>query len=250
MADPHPNMSADTVLPAHVAVIMDGNGRWAEARGQPRAAGHREGLGATREAVRFFGERGVAALTLFAFSSENWRRPREEVEALFELFVSAIEEELPELQERGVRLRFIGERARFPEDLQERMQEAERRTGENRGLELVIALGYGGRWDMQQAALRWARDQGEAARADDEAGLERYLGTAGLPDVDLLIRTGGEQRISNFLLWQAAYAELLFVETLWPEMTRDDFAAALDWYAGRQRRFGGVPGTQGEAVDA
>ncbi|WP_019022796.1 polyprenyl diphosphate synthase [Thioalkalivibrio sp. ALE23] len=247
MPDPHPNMSAEAVLPAHVAVIMDGNGRWAEARGQPRAAGHREGLGATREAVRYFGERGVTALTLFAFSSENWRRPREEVEALFELFVSAIEGELPELLERGVKLRFIGERARFPEELQQRMQEAERRTADNRGLELVIALGYGGRWDMQQAALRWAREQGDGARSDDEIGLERYLSTAGLPDVDLLIRTGGERRISNFLLWQAAYAELLFVDTLWPEMARDDFSAALEWYAGRQRRFGGVPAAQGEA---
>ncbi|WP_018934995.1 polyprenyl diphosphate synthase [Thioalkalivibrio sp. ALJ24] len=251
MPDPDPTMTAvDAVLPAHVAVIMDGNGRWAETRGQPRAAGHREGLGATREAVRFFGERGVRALTLFAFSSENWRRPREEVEALFDLFVSAIEGELPELLERGVCLRFIGERARFPDELQQRMGEAERRTAENGGLELVIALGYGGRWDMQQAALRWARAQGDEARADDEAGLARYLSTAGLPDVDLLIRTGGEQRISNFLLWQAAYAELLFVDTLWPDMTTDDFERALQWYAGRQRRFGGVPGTQGEAVNA
>ncbi|WP_028484001.1 polyprenyl diphosphate synthase [Thioalkalivibrio sp. ALE17] len=226
-------------LPAHVAIIMDGNGRWAEARGLSRSEGHRAGLEATRNAVRFFAEQGVGTLTLFAFSSENWGRPREEVEALFDLFVSAIEAELPELVERGIALRFIGDRATFPSDLQARMTEAEHATAGNDRMCLVVALGYGGRWDILQAARRWVADSDRGA--DPEAAFSGYLSTAGLPDVDLLIRTGGEHRVSNFLLWQVAYAELLFIETFWPDVTNTELEEGLTWYASRQRRFGRVP---------
>ncbi|MFO8152398.1 polyprenyl diphosphate synthase [Thioalkalivibrio sp.] len=233
-------MAPDSVetgrIPAHVAVIMDGNGRWAEARGLPRSAGHRAGLKATRRAVEFFANRGVRALTLFAFSSENWQRPQAEVEALLELFVTAIEEELPELREKGIRLRFIGAREQFPRDLRSRMGEAEAQTAANDTMTLVVALGYGGRWDILQAALRWAR-QSSGPDPDPEA-FEAFLSTAGLPELDLLIRTGGEQRISNFLLWQAAYAELCFLDALWPETGEAELQEALDTYARRQRRFG------------
>ncbi|WP_018862312.1 MULTISPECIES: polyprenyl diphosphate synthase [unclassified Thioalkalivibrio] len=233
--------ATDPALPGHVAVIMDGNGRWAQARGLDRSAGHREGLEATRRAVRYYAEHGVHTLTLFAFSSENWGRPRAEVEALFELFVSAIEAELPELVERGIRLRFIGDRATFPPTLQGRMDEAEVATAGNDGMCLVVALGYGGRWDILQAARRWAAKGGSEHDGNAEAAFAAELSTAGLSDVDLLIRTGGEQRISNFLLWQAAYAEVLFLETYWPDVGEKDFERSLAWYARRQRRFGCVP---------
>jgi len=228
--------SSPDATPAHVAIIMDGNGRWAESRGLARSEGHREGLEATRRAVRYFVEQGVGTLTLFAFSSENWGRPREEVEALFELFVTAIEAELPELIERGITLRFIGDRGGFPADLQARMGDSEKATRHNDRMYLVIALGYGGRWDILQAAQRWVA-AGEGLEGGEDS-FARYLSTHGLPDVDLLIRTGGEQRLSNFLLWQAAYAEILFVDTFWPDVTESDLGRSLVWYARRQRRFG------------
>jgi undecaprenyl diphosphate synthase len=234
-------------IPAHVAIIMDGNGRWAEARGLSRSEGHRMGLKATRRAVEFFANRGVRALTLFAFSSENWQRPRAEVEALFDLFVAAIEDELPELLEKGIRLRFIGAREEFPGDLQARMAEAEARTAVNDTMTLVVALGYGGRWDILQAAVRWVRASGDSE--PDPEGFERFLSTAGLPDLDLLIRTGGEQRISNFLLWQAAYAELCFIDVLWPDVSDPELQGALELYARRQRRFGRT-GEAGNSVHA
>ncbi len=237
--------SVDTEsIPAHVAVIMDGNGRWAEARELPRSEGHRVGLKATRRAVEFFANRGVRALTLFAFSSENWQRPPAEVEALLELFVTAIEEELPELREKGIRLRFIGAREEFPFELQARMREAETQTAANDTMTLVVALGYGGRWDILQAALRWVREKGGSGL--DPAAFDDFLSTAGLPELDLLIRTGGEQRISNFLLWQAAYAELCFLDVLWPDVGEAELQDALDTYARRQRRFGRI----GERRDA
>ena len=233
-------------IPAHVAIIMDGNGRWAEARGLSRSEGHRMGLKATRRAVEFFANRGVRALTLFAFSSENWQRPKAEVEALFDLFVAAIEDELPELIEKGIRLRFIGAREGFPQDLQIRMAEAEAQTAANDTMTLVVALGYGGRWDILQAALRWVREGGDAGDAEpDPARFEDLLSTAGLPELDLLIRTGGEQRISNFLLWQAAYAELCFLDALWPDVAEPDLLEALAAYSRRQRRFGRTGETSG-----
>jgi undecaprenyl diphosphate synthase len=241
------NGSPAHTSPAHVAIIMDGNGRWAESRGLSRSEGHREGLKATRRAVEFFANRGARALTVFAFSSENWRRPREEVEALFDLFVSAIEGELPELLERGVGLRFIGERDGFPEQLQQRMTEAENACGANSGMTLVVALGYGGRWDILQAARRWVAEAGVGE--PDPQAFEHYLSTAGLPPVDLLIRTGGEQRISNFLLWQSAYAELCFLETLWPDVDEAELQKALDDFTRRQRRFG-CTAAQVQAEDA
>ena len=234
-------------IPAHVAIIMDGNGRWAEGRGLPRSEGHRMGLKATRRAVEFFANRGVRALTLFAFSSENWQRPKAEVEALFDLFVSAIEEELPELHEKGIRLRFIGQRGEFPQGLQQRMAEAEAQTALNDTMTLVVALGYGGRWDILQAALRWVRASG-SAEPDPEV-FEDFLSTAGLPELDLLIRTGGEQRISNFLLWQAAYAELCFLDALWPDVAEPELQQALETFARRQRRFG-CTGAQMDALHA
>ena len=223
-------------IPAHVAIIMDGNGRWAEARGLARSEGHRVGLEATRRAVEFFANQGVRALTLFAFSSENWKRPKEEVEALFELFVTAIEDELPELREKGIRLQFIGAREAFPGELQQRMADAEAQTAANDTMVLVVALGYGGRWDILQAARRWMDASGVSD--PDPAAFERFLSTAGLPELDLLVRTGGEQRISNFLLWQAAYAELYFLDVLWPDVAEPELQSALDAYARRQRRFG------------
>lgn len=244
----HPVSSAGTdSAPAHVAIIMDGNGRWAETRGLSRSEGHRKGLRATRKAVEFFANRGVRVLTLFAFSSENWHRPRAEVDALFNLFVAAIEDELPELREKGIRLRFIGLRDEFPGELQERMAVAEAETSDNETMTLVVALGYGGRWDILQAALRWVR---ESAPADPEPdAFEDFLSTRGLPDVDLLIRTGGEQRISNFLLWQAAYAEFCFLDSLWPDVGVPELQYALDCYMHRQRRFGRTT-SQATATDA
>lgn len=234
-------------VPRHVAIIMDGNGRWAQARGLSRSEGHRAGLRATRAAVEFYANQGVQALTLFAFSSENWGRPAAEVEALFELFVSAIEAELPELREKGIRLRFIGERAAFPEDLRARMAEAEAATATNLTMTLLVALGYGGRWDILQAAQEWIRASGDAP--PDPATFEGYLSTAGVPPLDLLVRTGGEQRISNFLLWQAAYAELCFLDTLWPDVGAPELQKTLECYAQRQRRFGRTETPDG-SVDA
>ncbi len=244
---PASSQTDTAVTPAHVAIIMDGNGRWAEARGLSRSEGHRMGLRATRRAVEFFANRGVRALTLFAFSSENWQRPKAEVEALFDLFVAAIEDELPELREKGIRLRFIGQRGEFPEQLQQRMGDAEAVTEANDTMTLVVALGYGGRWDILQAALRWLRSSGSTV--PDPEAFEAFLSTAGLPELDLLIRTGGEQRISNFLLWQAAYAELCFLDVLWPDVDEAELQGTLECYARRQRRFGGVS-AQRDAVRA
>jgi len=249
-------MEQRSAIPAHVAIIMDGNGRWAEARGFSRSEGHRKGLQATRRAVEYFANRGVKVLTLFAFSSENWQRPEAEVATLLEIFVTAIEAELPELTERGIRMRFIGERERFPAALAERMADAEHCTSNNDVMVLIIALGYGGQWDIVQAAQRWCREAARDERNErneprlDQERFESYLSTAGLPPVDLLLRTGGEQRISNFLLWQVAYAELCFLDVLWPDIGSDDFTQVLATYAGRQRRFGMVPDESADAASA
>jgi len=220
---------------------MDGNGRWAKARHLPRTAGHKRGVDAARRAVEACAQRGVQVLTLFAFSSENWKRPDEEVSSLMELFVVALEREVPRLLEHGVQIRFIGAREAFSERLQQKIAEAEARTAGATGLKLVVAANYGGRWDIAQAARRLAE---QVARGDRPAealspeALDAELSTAGLPDPDLFIRTGGEHRLSNFLLWQMAYAELYFCDVLWPDFGADDLDAAIEAFAGRERRFG------------
>ncbi|HEU0225226.1 MAG TPA: polyprenyl diphosphate synthase [Steroidobacteraceae bacterium] len=230
-------------VPHHVAVIMDGNGRWAEQRALPRAAGHRAGARAVRATIEQAARRGVRALTLFAFSSENWRRPAEEVGVLMQLFLESLDREVAELDANGVRLRFIGERSRLAPPLVERMAAAEARTAGRDRLDLVVAVAYGGRWDLAQAARRLATDAATGrinSAAIDEDALASRLSTAGRPEPDLFIRTGGERRISNFLLWDLAYTELWFTDTLWPDFDEAGFEAALEAFAGRQRRFGRI----------
>jgi undecaprenyl diphosphate synthase len=228
-------------LPRHVAIIMDGNGRWARKRLLPRHAGHREGVKAVRRIVEACKARGIEALTLFAFSSENWRRPAKEVGLLMDLFFSTLQREVDRLDRNGVRLRFIGERRAFGEKLQRLMDAAERQTEHNQELTLTIAANYGGRWDIAQAAQRLAqevRDGRLQPEEIDDQTLGARLSLADLPEPDLFIRTGGEERVSNFLLWQLAYTELYFTETLWPDFDRHAFDEALISFAGRQRRFG------------
>ena len=232
-------------VPTHVAIIMDGNGRWAQRRRQPRTFGHRAGAKAARAVVESAYRQGVQHLTLFAFSSENWERPVEEVGTLMQLFLRALQEEVEELDKNEVRIRFIGERARFSESLQEAMRNAEQRTAGNGRLTLNIAVGYGGRWDIAEAARHLLAQAlaGQLRPEQLDAGrLGAALSLADTPDPDLLIRTGGEHRISNFLLWQMAYTELYFTETLWPDFDAREFELALDWYAQRERRFGKVAG--------
>ena len=228
-------------LPRHLAIVMDGNGRWARHRRLPRFEGHRAGATAARDCVRACAEAGIDYLTLFAFSSENWARPADEVGQLLTLFEEVLEREADELAENGVRLRFIGDRSAFPRLLRETMDHVERRTARNTGLTLVIAANYGGHWDILNAARRVAEavEQGEMRAEDvDRSALESGLALSGLPSPDLLVRTGGEQRISNFLLWNLAYTELYFVETLWPEFDRAALADAIREFGERERRFG------------
>jgi undecaprenyl diphosphate synthase len=227
--------------PRHIAIIMDGNGRWATARGLPRQAGHKQGVEPVRMVIRECVKRHIGALTLFAFSSENWGRPSEEVGALLGLFVEALDREVDELHDNGVRLVFIGDRQGFPARLQTRMAAAEQRTAGNSALRLQIAVGYGGRWDIvnaaQSLAVRCA--SGALRPADITPGIfADALQLGGLPDPDLFIRTGGEKRISNFLLWNLAYTELCFCDELWPEFDAAGFEAALEFFTVRQRRYG------------
>ena len=236
--------ATDQRLPKHVAVIMDGNGRWARSRGLPRQAGHRAGVKAARRIVEACGRRGIRILSLFAFSSENWRRPQQEVGMLMKLMVEALDREVDELAGQGVQLRFIGDRQLLTPVIRERMAHAEDRTRENEGLVLIIALSYGGRWDITEAARRIAREVAEgtlSAEAVDERALASRLCLGSLPDPDLLIRTGGESRISNFLLWNLAYSELYFTDCLWPAFDDQQLDQALEFYAGRERRFGLTP---------
>jgi undecaprenyl diphosphate synthase len=228
-------------LPRHIAIIMDGNGRWASARGLPRHVGHKHGVEPVRMCIRESMRRHIEALTLFAFSSENWGRPGEEVGALMGLFVEALDGEIDELHGNGVRLRFIGERQGFPVRLQTRMSAAEQRTAGNTALQLQIAVGYGGRWDILNAARQIAARCVSGALRPADITMESFaegLQLSGLPDPDLFIRTGGEKRISNFLLWNLAYTELHFCDALWPDFNADGFAAALEFFAQRQRRYG------------
>lgn len=228
-------------MPRHIAIIMDGNGRWARNRNLPRPMGHREGVNAVHRVVEACRRRGIEALTLFAFSSENWRRPKTEVRLLMDLFLHTIKKEIEVLHRNGVRMRFIGDRSAFEPKLRALMDAAEQRTHENRALTLVIAVNYGGRWDIADAARRMAAKAvaGNIAVEDiDSDSLGKMLSVADLPEPDLFIRTGGEQRISNFLLWQLAYTELYFTDQLWPDFDDDALEAALQSFAGRQRRFG------------
>ncbi len=237
----NPEVQADPATPRHVAIIMDGNGRWAKARSWPRQTGHRSGVKAVRRIVEAAGERGIEYLTLFAFSSENWRRPPDEVSSLMSLFIEALQREIDELHENDVRLRFVGAREQLAPRLRERIDAAERRTAGNRGLNLLVAVAYGGRWDIVNAARKLAvrASEGVVDAADiDERQFEDELSLAGVPDPDLLIRTGGEQRISNFLLWNLAYAELWFCDCLWPDFDSRQLDLALAHYVRRQRRYG------------
>ncbi|MDH3614612.1 MAG: isoprenyl transferase [Gammaproteobacteria bacterium] len=243
-------MATDDNIPRHVAVIMDGNGRWARKRALPRHAGHRSGVGAVRETVKLAARRGVEYLTLFAFSSENWSRPRDEVSRLMRLFVEALQREVDELHRNNVRLEFIGAREQLQPGLIDKIAAAEKQTSGNTGLRLIIAVAYGGRWDIVQAVRQVAGRlaAGEITVADiDDAAIASQLQLGEVPDPDLLIRTGGEQRISNFLLWNLAYAELWFCDTLWPDFGEKEFDEALEYYARRQRRYGHT-GEQVEAV--
>jgi undecaprenyl diphosphate synthase len=225
-------------VPRHIAVIMDGNGRWAKQRYLPRVAGHRRGVKAVRSVVRTCAERGVEYLTLFAFSSENWRRPAEEVTTLMQLFVIALEQEVGKLHENRVRFKVIGDLSRFEPKLVRLAGEAEALTAANRGLTLTIAANYGGRWDVLQAANRMLREHPGLAAGFNERDLAPYLALNYAPEPDLFIRTGGEQRISNFVLWQLAYTELYFTDTLWPDFDAAALDRAIVSYQQRERRFG------------
>jgi len=232
----------DGTVPRHVAIIMDGNGRWAERRGLPRVAGHRAGAEAVKRALQAAADHGVEVLTLYAFSSENWRRSDDEISDLTALMRFYLERELNRLMKEGVRLRLIGDYSAFGPDMVEKLEGAVERTQANTRLTLVVALNYGSRAEIAAAARGLAekcRTGGIEAAAIDEHALGAELQTRGLPDPDLLIRTSGEVRLSNFLLWQAAYAELLFLDILWPDFDEQTFGQALEQFAGRQRRFGG-----------
>jgi undecaprenyl diphosphate synthase len=238
-AEPEPGAGP---VPRHVAIIMDGNGRWAKKQGQPRVAGHRAGAEALRRTIRAAVKHGVEVVTVYAFSSENWRRSAEEIADLTGLMRFYLERELAEIHREGVRLRLIGDVEAFGPDLVQRLRNAVEQTRDNRRLTLVVALNYGSRSEIVAAARALAEQAGKGEidpSVIDEAALEAELSTAGLPDPDLLIRTSGEVRLSNFLLWQAAYAELMFVDTLWPDFDEQVFAEALARFATRDRRFGG-----------
>lgn len=235
------SLAIENGIPRHIAIIMDGNGRWAQNRFMPRAFGHQAGVKAVRKIVEHCAQQGVEVLTLFAFSSENWRRPKEEVSLLMSLFVETLQREIDTLDKNGIRLRFIGDRSAFPEILQEKMRVGEAQTKENKALTLVIAANYGGHWDMCQAFQKVVDKMaaGELNKQPISTQLiEEHLSTAGLPDPDLFIRTGGEERVSNFLLWQLAYTEFYFTTTLWPDFDQKSLDDAINSFKSRQRRFG------------
>lgn len=228
-------------VPRHIAIVMDGNGRWAKKRILPRSAGHRAGVKAVEKVLKRCGERGVEVLTLFAFSSENWRRPASEVNVLMDLFISTLEEQTQTLRDNGIQLRFIGDRSAFPEKLRAQIARSEQTTLENSRQSLVIAANYGGRWDIVEAVRKIALEVERGAVSAQSLSAESIhsrLSFADLPEPDLFIRTGGEYRISNFLLWQLAYTELYFTDTLWPDFNEKSLDLAIESFAGRQRRFG------------
>ena len=239
-------MDENKRLPVHVSIIMDGNGRWARERGKERIYGHAEGVESVRACVEAAVETGVRYLSLFAFSEENWGRPDSEVAFLMEMMMKSIREELPKLQENGVRLLVLGHLSRLSDSLNAAIDECVRKTTGNSTLTLIVFLSYSGKWDILQAALKLAAEMSEHPERKEALmemgpdGFDRYLVTAGIPDPDLIIRTSGEQRLSNYLLWQGAYSEFLFTDVLWPDFRKDDFRAALEEYAGRDRRYGKV----------
>ena len=245
------NQLSPSTVPAHVAIIMDGNGRWANARGLPRAMGHRKGVEAVREAVRTAAESGVRYLTLFAFSSENWRRPESEISDLMGLLKTFIRRDLAVLHRENVRIRVIGDKSNLSSDILPLLLEAEDTTRTNTGITLVIAFNYGSRDEIARAVRTLAADVAAGRLDPAEITPERIgasLDTAGIPDPDLIIRTSGEERLSNFLLWQAAYAELMFIPEFWPDFSRETFLAALSRYCARERRFGGLQAAKTLAV--
>ena len=227
-----------TDVPRHIAIIMDGNGRWAKKRFLPRVAGHRRGVETVRDSVKYCLARGIKHLTLFAFSSENWRRPEEEVTLLMQLFVRALQQEVSKLDKNGVRLRVIGDLSRFDPELRSLISASEEKTRQNDKLTLTIAANYGGRWDIVQAVNRLVAERGERQASWTEDDLAPFLSMSYAPEPDLFIRTGGEERVSNFLLWQLAYSEFYFTDTLWPEFDSAAFDAAIASYQRRERRFG------------
>lgn len=226
-------------LPQHIAIIMDGNRRWAKNRFMPAGLGHAAGAQRVRDIVKACAEIGVSHLSLFAFSTENWKRPPDEVSGLMGLFMTYLKKEIRDMNANGVRLKVLGDRQRFSTALQELIGDAEMQTAQNAGITLYVCANYGGRWDMLQAVKAW-QNQHPCLGLDSltEASLAPHLSTADAPEVDLLIRTGGESRVSNFLLWQAAYAELFFCDELWPDFNRETLNKALVWFASRDRRFG------------
>ena len=234
-------MDSESNVPRHIAIIMDGNGRWAQKRFMPRTVGHQAGVKAVRKIVEYCATHNVEVLTLFAFSSENWRRPEAEVSLLMSLFMATLQREINKLDRNSIRLRFIGDRSAFSEKLQQKMAEGEAQTQNNKALTLVVAANYGGHWDICQAFLQMQEKMavGELKKEDiNEQLINQYLSTADLPEPDLFIRTGGEQRVSNFMLWQLAYTELYFTTTLWPDFDQNSLEDAIKSFRSRQRRFG------------
>lgn len=232
------DIPATAAVPRHVAIIMDGNGRWAKKRCLPRFAGHRQGVETVRDTIKYCLEAGIEYLTLFAFSSENWRRPEEEVSLLMQLFMRALQQEVSKLDRNGVRLKVVGDLSPFDPDLQSLILASEQQTAGNDKLTLTIAANYGGRWDILQAVNRMVVEHPDKKGVWSEADLAPYLAMHYAPEPDLFIRTGGEERVSNFLLWQLAYAEFYFTDTLWPEFDSTAFAKAIASYRQRERRFG------------
>jgi len=225
--------------PKHIAIILDGNGRWAKKRFMPRFVGHQKGLKAVKRVVSYCANNGIEALTLFAFSTENCKRPKEEVSQLMGLFLKALKKEVNNLHENNVRLRVVGNKSSFSEEIQSYVRDAEKLTSKNSGLTLNIAANYGGRWDILQAVKAWQKVNSNVSIDElDEVELSKYMTTADLPEPDLLIRTGGEKRISNFLIWQMAYAEFYFTDTLWPDFNEDSLEKAIHSFNERERRFG------------
>lgn len=229
-------------LPRHVAIIMDGNGRWAKARGLDRSEGHVEGVNTVRRITEVASELGIGYLTLYTFSTENWNRPQAEVDALMHLIVIAIERETPDLIKNNVRLQMIGDSSRMPREAYERLRQCIADTSHCTGLTLVLAISYSSRWEIVEAARRFAEDvaagRAKPSDMDSDAAFSTYLTTASMPDPDLLIRTGGDHRVSNFLLWQIAYSEIYVTDTYWPDFSREDFIRAIRDFGGRERRFG------------